>query len=254
MWTPAKFSPLRSAVAADVDDPLQLFGADLLAWYKADTEVFSDAGTTPAVDTNTVQQWNDQSGNDFHLLQASAGSRPVFNTAGFNGLQGITFSGDFLQIAAETLEIGGAEFSAFCVMKIGSGTNNNGRIISLFGTTAGNDFSAPVMDFDTQTATPSIRVFRGAAVGESTIVYDTNYRLGTIADGADQNTYLNNVAGTSGSISTAFETTVLLTIGADDVGGQTVAGTYAEIVLVSKALTLGERTSLDDYFVDKWNL
>jgi len=34
-----------------------------LFWFKADAGVYSDAGVSPANYGDTVQQWNDQSGN-----------------------------------------------------------------------------------------------------------------------------------------------------------------------------------------------
>jgi lysophospholipase L1-like esterase len=51
-----------------------------IGWYRATTGVYSDAGTTPANPGDGVYQWNDQSGDDNHLIQTTAGNRPVFNT------------------------------------------------------------------------------------------------------------------------------------------------------------------------------
>ena len=45
-------------------------------WLRADAGVFSDAGVTPAVTSNNVQQWNDQSGNTKNASQATVGNRP----------------------------------------------------------------------------------------------------------------------------------------------------------------------------------
>lgn len=53
----------------------------LVAWWKADAGVFKDAGTTPAANNDTVQQWNDQSGHGNNLTQGTAGSRPTYKTA-----------------------------------------------------------------------------------------------------------------------------------------------------------------------------
>lgn len=64
----------------------------LKLWLKADKGVFSDAGTTAATNGQTVQQWNDQSGNNFHATQAVAASRPVFATPVFNRLPALTFA------------------------------------------------------------------------------------------------------------------------------------------------------------------
>lgn len=55
-------------------------GVTPAAWYRAGSAVFSDAGTTPAADNATVQQWNSQVGS-FPLLQATSGWRPTFSNA-----------------------------------------------------------------------------------------------------------------------------------------------------------------------------
>ncbi len=47
--------------------PLTLPGATALAYYRADTRVYSDAGTTPATNGGTVQQMNDLTGNGRHI-------------------------------------------------------------------------------------------------------------------------------------------------------------------------------------------
>ncbi len=49
-------------------------------WYRADDGVFSDAGTTPAADNATVQQWNSVVGN-FPLKQPTAANRPGFSNS-----------------------------------------------------------------------------------------------------------------------------------------------------------------------------
>ncbi|HNF01768.1 MAG TPA: LamG domain-containing protein, partial [Ferruginibacter sp.] len=63
-----------------------------ILWLKADAGAYSDAGITPAVNGQTVQQWNDQSGNANHAAQATAGLRPVFVTNVLNGQPALRFS------------------------------------------------------------------------------------------------------------------------------------------------------------------
>jgi lysophospholipase L1-like esterase len=67
--------------------PLQL--TSLRAWYK------SDVGITIATG---VSQWNDQSGNGNHLVQATGGAQPLRTNNSINNLPAITFDGvnDFM--------------------------------------------------------------------------------------------------------------------------------------------------------------
>ncbi|WP_028786981.1 T9SS type A sorting domain-containing protein [Terrimonas ferruginea] len=80
-------------------------GVPASAWYKADgsNTIFSDAGVTPAANNATVQQWNSITGS-FPLLQATAGSRPVFSStsvlANFNPTVTFDGSNDWMQFTA----------------------------------------------------------------------------------------------------------------------------------------------------------
>ena len=54
-------------------------GVNAAVWYKADAAVYSDAGTTVAADNGAIQQWNDQMGTGFNLVQATAAQKPTFS-------------------------------------------------------------------------------------------------------------------------------------------------------------------------------
>lgn len=71
-------------------DPANLTGIKL--HLRADAGVYKDAGVTLAVDGDTVQQWNDQSGLGNNFTQATAGNRPTFKTAIVNGLPVVRFA------------------------------------------------------------------------------------------------------------------------------------------------------------------
>lgn len=57
-WTPISLSPV--------------------VWLKQNTLLFSDAGTTPAVDTDPIYRWGDSSGNSNHANQVTLGNRPIY--------------------------------------------------------------------------------------------------------------------------------------------------------------------------------
>jgi hypothetical protein len=56
-------------------------GVPAAVWYKADAGVFSNAGTTTATDNTAIQQWNDQMGTGYNLVQATAAQKPTFSNA-----------------------------------------------------------------------------------------------------------------------------------------------------------------------------
>src|SRR5258706_15221820 len=59
-------------------------------WYK-DAGAYTDAGTTLATNGQTVQQWNDFSGNGRHLTQAMAALQPTYTASALNSKPGIHF-------------------------------------------------------------------------------------------------------------------------------------------------------------------
>lgn len=64
------------------------------AWYKADAGAFTDLGSTAvAADSDPVRQWNDQSGNGYHLTNAGGAVRPLYRTSRQNSRPAIVFDG-----------------------------------------------------------------------------------------------------------------------------------------------------------------
>ncbi|TLP75640.1 gliding motility-associated C-terminal domain-containing protein [Maribacter sp. ACAM166] len=63
--------------------------SDLSIWLKADSDVFSDTGSTNAINNGTIQQWNDQSSgtSDFGIISGIIGPsyfNGISNTLNFN--------------------------------------------------------------------------------------------------------------------------------------------------------------------------
>jgi hypothetical protein len=59
--------------------------------FRANAGVFSDSGTTPAVNGDRVQQWSDQSGRRLHLVQTTAANKPRYNTGASFKRPGVHF-------------------------------------------------------------------------------------------------------------------------------------------------------------------
>jgi hypothetical protein len=72
--------------------------SDILFNFSSSNSVFADAGITAASNGSLVQQWNDLSGNDLHLSQTNASSRPTFVTNVVNEFPVLRFDGssDFM--------------------------------------------------------------------------------------------------------------------------------------------------------------
>jgi uncharacterized repeat protein (TIGR01451 family) len=105
---------------------------NLQTWFKADAQVFSDNGVTPAVNSATVYRWDDQSTNANMATQVTAGSRPVYVTGALNFNPVVQFSGvHFLYDGAATygtITNGAKEY--FAVMKTATNATN-GAVLSI---------------------------------------------------------------------------------------------------------------------------
>jgi hypothetical protein len=83
---------VEQAIAVTVEfSPLSL---SPLLWVDATRGVFSDAGTTPAVNDDPVFQINEFSGNSRTVTQANVDILPHYKTNILNGLPGILFASD----------------------------------------------------------------------------------------------------------------------------------------------------------------
>ncbi len=62
-------------------------------WFDASKEVYNDVGTTLSTNNQTVQQWNDQSGNNHNAAQGTSAKRPIYKTSILNGYPVVEFDG-----------------------------------------------------------------------------------------------------------------------------------------------------------------
>lgn len=65
-----------------------------LIWYKADSAIFIDNGVTPATNGQSIQQWNDISGNGYHMRQLNLWEQPTLSSTALNGKPALLFDGN----------------------------------------------------------------------------------------------------------------------------------------------------------------
>ena len=117
----------------------------LAFWVRADQEVFSDGGATAAVEGDTVQQWNDQSGAGLDLTQTTAGQKPTYRSGVARGNFNPTldFSDDFIRNTSRVVQttddltmiaVGDTDVTGGVRTLIGMGDNYNDPTIDLDGT------------------------------------------------------------------------------------------------------------------------
>jgi hypothetical protein len=220
----------------NVSSPSDLSG--LAVWLKSDTQVYSDAGVTPAAADATVQQWNDQSGNSRNVLQATAGSRPQNKTNVLNGYPVIRFAGDFMKSSAFASAIT-MPFTAILVMKLAD----------ISGTTWMDNETAATNMFDTPAGTAStIRILQaGGSCTTSANVATTDWTVltGLWKAGASAGRIRQNgtTRASSGTLSSVNLTA--LTLGARANGTSTQNCDIAEVVIYGRELSPAEMLGVE---------
>jgi hypothetical protein len=89
----AFFAALCLSTSAIAACPSGVSGVTWIQCLETDSGAYKDAGTTLAIDNDTVQQWNDASGSANNDTQATALNRPTFKTNIVNGLPVIRCNG-----------------------------------------------------------------------------------------------------------------------------------------------------------------
>jgi hypothetical protein len=237
-----------NSAAVDPDDISGLY-----LWLKADAGVFSDAGTTPAVNTDTVQQWNDQSGNNNHATQATAGKRPQYLTGIHNSLPVIRFSSDCLTVSVT--------LTTFTVIIAFRNTAANAVILEQGATVASNDgfllFSdSPGSTQVRKSATVSSRNYAVGWGGTGQYVISGLHYGGSHATHYGLNESSPRIGGTAtGNEPGSGSTTATLNIGSrNDAASAPIAGDILEILLYTPAISLQDVRGLMAYLQRKWNL
>ena len=239
----------------------------LFYWFAADVGVTTN--------NNKVTQWNDLSGNGYHVTQADTSKAPTYSATGGPGSKPtMTFDGtnDFLASAAHFW--GSDDLTVFVVMKHNNATLNqqesiiarlqtttNERQWILYGRESALSYRNQFNWYNTGTSTAS--ELREAYTGTKS----TTWKVAAIIKEAANNTLTSwHYDGASQSISYGSSTgnaTVLdnannyVSIGAVNIRSTPVnflLGSISEIIVFSRALTATERLAMENYLNRKYDL
>ena len=231
-------------------------------WLKADAAVYNDAGVTAATNGQTVQQWNDQSGNGNNVTQTVAGNKPVFQTTQIGGQPAIYFDGaagaKYLNNTVSNLVTTGAARTTFIVSKINTASTTGGTIFTFRrtatihslslglnagvnyvytdGVTAANNASAPASLF-TDAKNPFIATYSngtGSQIG---------FRFNGIPQTVSQVGIVSTETGTAG-----------FTIGGREDYANWWQGLIAEVIVYNRTLTVAEIQQVESYLQTKYTI
>jgi hypothetical protein len=235
-------------------------GSALIAWYKADAGVYKDAGTTLAANNETVQQWNDQSGNGYHLKQATSLLRGTYKTATLNSLPVIDFdgstSGNWLQTTSQPVTLGVTTVSVFMVRKITSANGlTSSRVVGI-STPGSADLSNDtfIAEYCPGTSITAPTTYNNGNKSNGTVSSGTWNQLGTIFDGSNNIMYIANTAQSAVAATNTFGASVDIEVFADGLGSSNPSGQLAELIFTNTAMSLSDRNSLATYFTNRWGV
>jgi hypothetical protein len=231
-------------------------------WLKADAAVYNDAGVTAATNGQTVQQWNDQSGNGNNVAQATTGNRPVFQTAAMGTQPALFFDGavgtKYLSNTISNLVTAGGARTTFIVSKINASSTIGGTIFTFRRTTAINSLSLGLnagSNFiytdgvaganNASTATNIFNIAKNPFIVtySSTSGAKIDYRFNTV----------NQIVSQAGAVSTESGT-VGFTVGGREDLASWWQGLISEIIVYDRVLTLAEKQQVEAYLQTKYGI
>lgn len=228
----------------------EIFGSNLKGWWSADYGVYSDAGVTLATNGQTVQQWNDRSGNNRHWKQATAGSRPTYTTGAYNTRPCLTFDGTADQMALDTeLNLSAHAFTFCAVVK-------NGDTAATLVIVGGDAAVAMNINLNSTATAGRIQAFDGTNAASSNAVNPINgtglHVVTATCDASNAKFYGN---GTE----TDYAATTLTGMGFKRLGALSTPavsvwfkGDMVEVFILDVVPTTNQRGLIHKYLSTKW--
>ena len=225
--------------------PTDIAGCEL--WLDAEQGVYKDAGTTLAANNETVQQWNDQSGNGNHVSQSTAVNRPTYKTSGINSKASIDFDGigDFMD---STTPVVSAPNTVFAVFNQTTNTINGGVVWDSDSGDRHNFFWRNSSGF-----------YEAAAVNAEVTTISTltaDYIAAVVYNGASSSIHMNGADVGDGSVDLGSNSLNGITVGAlrSNITGWYMDGQIAELVVYNSVLSTADRQAVETYLADKWGI
>lgn len=228
--------------------------SSLVLWLMADAGVFSDAGVTPAVNTDPVYQWNDQSGQGNNVDQVTLGLRPIYNTNVQNGLPAIAFSSSYMNNVLNSLV---AQGSAYTVVFAGKSSNATGGWFfcirsSYLLSASGIHLSGNEYVYEDAVNPPQSLAIASGAYKTSPFVQINKYLgVGTVPIIRVQGVARPIVVGTTQGNETG---NVGFIVGVDYLSAQYWPGDMYEIMVFNAALTDAQMIAEETRLTAKWSL
>lgn len=216
------------------------------AWYKA------GSGASPSNMTlvsGNVSQWNDESGNGFHITQATVGNRPSYTDDVVNGYGVITFQGvtSCLFRADVAMSRPAVQTIMMFIQRLEAGVNAD------HFTCAEPSNSASALYTD------QAQGFKGYNGGGVMAQYqpsllNAGFIVTYVQNGANSYVKINRATPLSTALTTGANTSTGIVIGANASKLSNPNFLCAEVIVFNSALSAGDIDNNLNYFNSKFNL
>jgi hypothetical protein len=220
------------------------------------TALWLDAAdeSTITLNSTTVSQWNDKSGNSRNFSQATAGNQPTYQASGINSKPSVAFTGsnNNFMIASSVLPSDSTAGSIFWVQTTeadpGSNQNNIGCLISNTWGGSGGTNHMPWTDGNIyfsgfSTSRPNLGNPSVSLVNPRILSHESTN--GNVAFYIDGSSFFTSVSNTFSNPATTKR------IGQ---AASKFTGQVAELIVLSNIPTTTERQLIEGYLAWKWGL
>ena len=248
---PTALGTVASHRSVTATGPIPMTG--LAGWWDA-----ADIATITS-SAGAVSQWNDKSGGNRHVVQATAAAKPTTGTATRNGKNVLVFDGGDVLTYAGATGVNSATVTVFAVVAETTMINSCGILVAYHP--GQNDYAgAQTFSFETGgTAYRPLVTRNGASaqIPRTVAVPFSVYTAGLEGDGQIR-IWEGGVAGTTVVSAGAFGTID----GGWIIGGRYFSGAIqagnrlngqiAEVIVYDRVLTAPERSQVESYLTTKW--
>jgi len=210
--------------------------------------VWLDAEDISTITLNgaTVSKWDDKSGEDNHVAQATADNQPVYRApggVGINGKASFDYHNDNLK---SDVFAGGPVNQPDTVFLVIQYDSVGGFPHPFDGRTSGEQY------YSISSSPYYFRISAGSLVGGGIASINTPYIYEAIFNEANSSIIINgNVTGTGNSGTNSLTG---VTIGGAYNGSFDLNGKIGEVIVYDRALTESERNQVENYLSIKWGI
>lgn len=225
---------------------------NLQLWLDAADVTGTGTGANPA-DGSIVTTWVNKSGSGGN---ATKFGDPTLAATGLNGKPALSFNGTSMGYRG-AITNSGSVVTTFVVATLNTGTQTNGRLVSLARAT-GTDYDQidTVVPLMRNTAGQGLwTYYNNISKSEVSVpAYDTPFYATAVVDGTNNINYVNGVAGTTASLTATFAIEKYAVGIQPNSDGDHWKGYVSEVLIYNSALSITNQKVVEAYLATKWGI